>query len=360
MHGSGELAILNWTSYEKIAEVAEQWQLDEADFRALEKIRWVVTEKIHGANFCIITDGVTISVASRKRLLAPDEEFFQHRRVLPRLESRIYQLFGLVKKHYPGLSELSIYGELFGGAYPHPDVPPVASLQPIQTGIYYTPEIDFCVFDLAISGERFPRAYLDYDRAIALFQATDLFYAHPLFTGSYREALNYPIEFSSTIPAQLGLPPLAQANKAEGVVIKPLKALVVSAKKGPLRPILKRKIAEFAEDRRFHQAQKWSSVSSFPGVNNVDLLKWEALNQLTENRLQSAISKIGYRSGRVPSKSRQLFQLFLADILEQVDSNLPNLFAALTGTEKAQLIDAIQQEVRIFLKRYFQQEKRRV
>jgi hypothetical protein len=43
----------HFTSYEKIAETPDQWQLDEAGFRQLEKVTWVVTEKIHGANFCI-------------------------------------------------------------------------------------------------------------------------------------------------------------------------------------------------------------------------------------------------------------------------------------------------------------------
>jgi len=352
--------ITHWTSYEKIAESPNQWDLSEADYRALEKPPWVVTEKIHGAHFCIITDGSTISGANRKHLLAPDDNFFEYQRVLQRLEQQIHQLFHLTGRLYPQLTWLSIYGELFGGAYPHPDVAPVATLEPIQTGIYYTPDIEFCAFDLAIAGTQLPHTYLDYDQAITLLQRAGLLYTPPLLIASYQETLNYPIEFSSTIPALLGLPPLAQDNKAEGVVIKPLKAFTIPTKKGPIRPIFKRKIATFAEDRRFHQAQKWSFSPSTLFPSNLDLLKWEAFNQITANRLRSAISKIGYRGIRQPSKSRQLFQLFIADILEQLDTNQPALFATLTNTERIQLIDSIQQEVRTFFKHYFQQKTRRI
>jgi Rnl2 family RNA ligase len=352
--------IIHWASYEKIAESPNLWGLDEAEYRTLEKTPWVVTEKIHGANFCIITNGSTIAAANRKHLLAPNDNFFEYQRVLQRVEQQIYQLFHLTRHLYPQLTWLSIYGELFGGAYPHPDVAPVTGLEPIQTGIYYAPDIEFCAFDLAISDASHPHTYLDYDQARSPLQSVGLLYTPPLLIGSYQEALNYPIEFLSTIPALLGLPPLTQDNKAEGVVIKPLKAFTVPTKKGPIRPIFKRKIATFAEDRRFHQAQKWSLPPSPPLSSNLDQLKWEAFNQITENRLRSAISKIGYRGVRQPSKSRQLFQLFITDILEQLNTDQTALFAALTKAERSQLIDSIQQEVRAFFKHYFQRETRRI
>lgn len=318
----------------------------------------MVTEKIHGAHFCILTDGIAIVGANRKRLLLPGDTFFEYQRILHRLEPQIHRLFHLVRSLYPQLSWLSCYGELFGGAYPHPDVPAIAGLEPIQTGIYYTSDLAFCIFDLAISGLHFSHRYLDYDQAVTLLQRTGLLYAPPLLIGTYQEALDYPVAFPSTLPALLGLPSLPQDNKAEGIVIKPLRAIPTD--KGFIRPMLKRKISAFAEDRRFHQAQKWPLPSSLQHAGTLDLLKWEAFNQLTENRLRSAISKIGYRGFHAPSKSRHLFQLFIADILEQVEINQPARFAILSPGEKIDLIDFIQQEARGFLKHFFQQETRRV
>ncbi|RUT07796.1 hypothetical protein DSM106972_020560 [Dulcicalothrix desertica PCC 7102] len=43
-----------YSSYEKISEGLNQLQLNESDYRLLKKVDWVVTEKIHGANFGII------------------------------------------------------------------------------------------------------------------------------------------------------------------------------------------------------------------------------------------------------------------------------------------------------------------
>jgi hypothetical protein len=57
-------------SYDKIAETPNKWNLSETDYRALKKTNWVVMEKIHGANFCIVTDGTNVRFAKRKELLS--------------------------------------------------------------------------------------------------------------------------------------------------------------------------------------------------------------------------------------------------------------------------------------------------
>ena len=43
---------------------------------------------------------------------------------------------------------LYIFGELFGGGYPHPDFPFVPE-ELVQTGIYYCPGLEFYAFDIA-------------------------------------------------------------------------------------------------------------------------------------------------------------------------------------------------------------------
>lgn len=48
------------------------------------------------------------------------------------------------------LEKIFIYGELFGGEYPHPEVNPVSGVQAIQTGVYYSPRIEYCAFDIAV------------------------------------------------------------------------------------------------------------------------------------------------------------------------------------------------------------------
>jgi len=50
--------------------------------------------------------------------------------------------------------------------YPHPAVPPVPAVQPVQTGCWYSPRIEIAAFDVGVlrAGER-DRVYLDHDEA---------------------------------------------------------------------------------------------------------------------------------------------------------------------------------------------------
>ncbi|BAZ17962.1 hypothetical protein NIES4071_98430 [Calothrix sp. NIES-4071] len=244
-----------YSSYEKIPESLNQLQLSESDYRLLKKVDWVVTEKIHGANFGITTDGVRIDFAKRKELLQPGEDFFGYLDKKPQLEVQVKEVFNILQTKIPGLQRATIYGELFGGEYPHSDVPVVERAQAVQTGVYYSPNIEYCAFDISVISQM-KNEYLDYDITLQVLQEVEMMRAEALFIGKFEQAFNYKIEFESTIPQIFKLPALP-ANKAEGVVIKPIKSIYIETKTGRIRPIVKNKISEFAEDSRFHQAQKW-------------------------------------------------------------------------------------------------------
>jgi hypothetical protein len=83
--------------------------------------------------------------------------------------------------------------------------------------------------------------------------------------------------------------------------------------------------AEFAEDKRFDQAQKWPLERSDHTTNALDLLKWEAFNQITENRLQSAISKVGLPVRGQQKRAQQIFQLVVQDVLEEIKQHQSEL-----------------------------------
>lgn len=51
-----------------------------------------------------------------------------------------------------------VYGELFGGGYPDK----VSNYELVQTGVYYTPEIEYCVFDIKVDTGR-NVFFLDFD-----------------------------------------------------------------------------------------------------------------------------------------------------------------------------------------------------
>jgi Rnl2 family RNA ligase len=343
-----------WThiSYEKIPENDNSWNLTPSDYRAFKKTDWVVTEKIHGANFCITTDGSDVRFSKRKEFLQPDEDFFGYHSIQPKLANQVKEIFTLIQAERPRTFKVSVYGELFGGEYPHPDVAAVPNVQAIQTGVYYSPTIEFCAFDIAIEENGNPpkRDYIDYDKALKLFQQVGMLRAEPLFIGKYEQAIAQPIDFDSTIPALLGLPQLTSSNKAEGVVIKPVKCIYLDTPKGRIRPILKRKIAEFAEDSRFHQATKWDNQKAY---SNEDWLTQAMLALVTENRLLNVISKIGRVSAKDQKMRQHLTELLVHDVLETFNEAYQSIFSALPSASQQTMLQQLKQESQNLVDSYF-------
>ena len=341
----------DFPGYEKIAESLDKWRLEPSAFRLLRKAEWVVTEKMHGANFCLASDGQTVRCANRRAWLAPGELFFGHETVRDALAEKIEALFHCLRAEQTDIACLYLYGELFGGAYPHPDVIPTPGIQPIQTGVWYAPDIRFCAFDLRIENAAGKRRYLDYVEVIKRCTEVGIFAATPLFVGKYEAAMEREIRFDSTIPRVLGLPALpAGTNLAEGVVTKPYREIVLTTENGDtIRPVLKRKITEFAEDKRFHEATKWGD-SRQAGVSPLDLLQWEASCRIVENRLNAAISKIGYVPGKTREKAPLLFMLLTNEVRDETQAALPDAWAALSPSDRETLQRFIAAHVRGLLR----------
>lgn len=345
-----------FTSYERIRETLDEWLAgDEAAHRALRRIPWVVTEKIHGANFCFVVDSNGIHCAKRKALLGPDEDFFGHRVVMARKSDALHALFENVRGDDAGVVAIMVHGELFGGAYPHPDVAPDPEVSAVQTGCYYTPTVEFCAFDLALIREGSQRIYVDYDQAILRLSQAKLLHALPLFIGKYEEAVAFPLGFDSHLPAALGLPPLSTANKAEGIVIKPVAAVHIPGRSAPLRPVIKRKIPEFAEDARFHEAQKWTAARRDTATGALEILKYEVSALATEARLDSAISKVGQvsraglRSARDSERIEAILELVLQDVRTEIDERHGSLVRTLDARQSVALTQFVEGEVRALI-----------
>ena len=121
------------------------------------------------------------------------------------------------------MAQLAVHGELFGGEYPHPDILPVKGLQAIQTGVYYCPDIRFYTFDMGIIDQDNMKTYINFDEFTGYAESVSLFYSQALLRSGFHDAMQYDINFETTIPGLLGLPSLGPGNKAEGIVIKPEK-----------------------------------------------------------------------------------------------------------------------------------------
>jgi Rnl2 family RNA ligase len=285
-------------------ESPQAWNLDAAQYRALEREKWVVTEKIHGANLCFVVAQGQIQTASRRRLLEPAEDFFGHAALQKRLEPALLALERSLGQPF------HLFGEVFGGSYPHPQVKNNPDICEVQTGIHYSPNLEFCAFDL-----RMGDLFLPFPTLQVQCQNAGIMVSQPLLIGKMRDALEFCERFPSTLPALLGLPPLERTpagNLAEGIVIKTLNNAWLETATGWVRPIFKKKILEFAEDLRFHQAEKPQSVPQ--KTDTLELLKWQAYGLINANRFAASVSKIG----RDPQHSRAVFQLLCREVWEEI------------------------------------------
>lgn len=341
--------MLTFSGYEKIAESVAKWGLDPAGFRALRRVSWAVTEKIHGANFCFVVADGKVRGASRRRLLEDDEPFFGWQAVRDVLAAGLREAAARLST---SAETVSIYGELFGGGYPHPAVEAVSGVSPIQTGVWYTPDIRFAAFDIAV-GDGEARRYIDWEQARSVLTAANVPCVAPLRIGTYEQATDFPIRFDSTIPATLGLPALpAGSNLAEGVVIRPMREITVAGASGVIRPLVKVKIAEFAEDKRFHEAERWEEQpdTSQSLGDPLDLMKWEAYCRVTENRLDAALSKVGAPPARNRGHwARELFALLYEEIRDEAQASDPTAWSTLSATARTEWEAYIRDEVRKLL-----------
>lgn len=342
----------NFSEYEKIPQSFRSLNLSQKAFSELDKLRWVVTEKVHGANFSFIYEDKQLKFAKRKEPLAWTDDFFAFQTLVSRIEHRIMSLFEQLSRDIPAGKHI-IYGELFGGAYPHPQVPATPHVQAIQTGVYYSPNIGFCAFDIAVerrNGRAQAKQYLDYQQSVVYFSTHQLLYAKPLFIGRINEALEFNTRINSTIPALLHLPTLAN-NLIEGIVVKPFQH--PSPEIIELRPVIKIKNKEFDEKEEFHQAKKWSyspeNLSS--NAEQLAFLVDELRHYITQNRLNSVLSKTGKLDSKNPARMDAIKHEFLRDILADFDDDNNQFISELADTQQQWLIDRSKAAIEDFLQK---------
>ena len=157
-------------------------------------LEYVVQEKVHGANTSFLCDGKNVRFAKRTSMLEADENFYDYPELLERYKGKVVALAKDVFRRYEDVRSVNVFGEMFGGTYPHKDVQPNRKLSLIQKGVCYTPEHEFYGFDIYVINEDGGR-YLPVDEVNEFFDKHGFFYARTLFKGTLGECLKYPNAF---------------------------------------------------------------------------------------------------------------------------------------------------------------------
>jgi Rnl2 family RNA ligase len=291
-----------------------------------EKQEFVVQEKVHGSNICFVTDGKTVGFGKRTGFVEEGEKFYDYEELLERYRQKVIDLFTVVKGDIPDIKTITVFGEMFGGKYPHPEVKNNPTTVVIQKGVFYCPFHEFYAFDLYVKTKDTGR-YLPVDKMNAIFERGGFFYAKTLFCGTLDECLKYPNDFQSVISEWLGLPPI-EDNICEGIVIRPTEPTYLS---NGARVLLKNKNARFAEKKAIKKRQPKLFVEpSYSAMLNELLPVVE--EYVTENRLNNVVSKIGQIF--VPKDTGKLIGLFSKDVLDDFLKEHSGNYAAIEKNEQ--------------------------
>lgn len=296
---------------------------------------WVVTEKIHGGQLAFYYDGNELKASTRTTFLTEGIDFFNYETVMAANADKVKKLYDLLAKEREELSLVIVYGELFGGDYPHPDVPKVKTAKRLQKGVAYHPDNLFYAFDIRADGR-----YLSVDDANRLFEAAGFFYAKPLMRGTFQECLQHPDNFLSVISEWLGLPPI-EDNITEGIVIKPVEPDFLRVGE---RLILKSKNEKFKErksKKKRHKPQKEAAKLSETGEKLVAELR----SLVTENRLRNVLSKRGELPYPVPKEYfGEVMKAFNADIMEEFGKDFQAAYDDLDKKEQKLISKQVNQD----------------
>ena len=318
--------MIQFKKYTSIENTFDKDFVEKIFLEGFDKQEFVVQEKVHGSNVCFVTDGEMVNFGKRTGFVEADEKFYDYEELLERYTPKVIALFSIIKEKIPDIKTVTVFGEMFGGKYPHPDVKNSTKTMVIQKGVYYCPNHEFYAFDLYVSTEESGR-YLSVDEATVFFEHGKFFYAKPLFRGILSECLQYPNNFQSQISNWLGLPPI-EDNICEGIVIRPIEPAYL---RNGSRVLLKNKNARFAEKKSVKKrAPKLFVEPSYSELLN-DLLPVTE-QYVTENRLNNVVSKIGQIS--VPKDTGKLIGLFSKDILDDFLKEHSGKYAALEKSEQ--------------------------
>jgi len=255
---------------------------------------WVATEKVHGSNFSFIfTKENGIQCASRNKILAAGEAFNNYQVIQKKYAAKVPEIFEILAAEIPGLTQVTVFGEFYGGIYPGIKT----KVKKIQDGIYYTPDLEFEAFDLFYKTAENPRNIYPYKEACQHFAKLGIPFAAILKEGTLKElyATLDPEVFQSTIYAKFGLPKLDD-NLAEGYVIKPNEAIFLENERFSIKIKSSKNLEGPGPVARLAMKEEQKKADKIVAKGEItpeqQAIITQLLTYINKNRVESALSKL--------------------------------------------------------------------
>jgi Rnl2 family RNA ligase len=345
-------------SYLKFPNVLDQKWAESADDYGYGKQPWVVLEKVHGANMCFMTDGVEVLHGSRN-LVINDEKlprgFNGLRSVYSKYNEPTIKLYTELKKKYPDLNILYVFGELHGGFYTEDTITEEEHTH-LQTGVDYCPDNKYIAFDIQCVMKDGSVKWEDYDmNTILLLESCGFWASQILAQGTLAEIKNYNIEFESTLPAYYGITQpwkkvstdtsAREKNLSEGIVIKPVKTCFL-----PGGERLAIKIKNELVSAKKTKPRYIPDVSKFKDY--VNELVENGIKHVNHDLVESEVMKIGGPEEVLKKDFARWLRVDTWDTLKRTHSDL---MGNLTPDEERYIKKQIEKHCRIFLSESFPQ-----
>lgn len=256
--------------------------------------KWCVMEKIHGSNFSFTINESGVLVGKRTSFVDDCKKFFNCHEVANKIEPKIQNLFNSYRQNGGKYRTLVVYGELFGGFYTgYPK-----THQMIQKGVQYCPQQEFIAFDIMgrdhEDGD--DDSFLNYHRAIELFQSADVLFADIIYSGSFEDCLKWSVQHNTDptmIPSLFGLENI-DGNVREGHVLKPIQPAQFQTGESI---VLKDKNDKFKQNQRSSHNLRKEEVSKENKGIITGLLEY-----VNENRFDGIVSKHGQLTRKLIGK----------------------------------------------------------
>lgn len=274
---------------------------------------WFVSEKIHGANCQLCVDQECFKIGGRNDFT--DDDLWE--KVLFPYEEAMTNLCNYIKA-----KRIILYGELFGGSYPHPNVPRDKAARKIQKGVWYSPSNHVLFYDLFIvpfEGNGYYAPVVTFEVLMDRFNLPRVNFKK---VKSLKEALKYPNDGPSKVYRRYDLPEI-EGNIMEGIVIKPSTTLWL----GQTRVIIKSKNDRFKEvwrERKPIVDQKELTEKQIEVLE--DMLRF-----VTENRAVSILSHYG------SSKSMKVLGPLIKDMNTEVIQEFEKQNNVFNSMEKGEI-----------------------
>jgi len=246
------------------------------------------TEKLHGSNFSIYTDGKDIKCARRNGFLEENENFHQAQNIAEELKPKIFDLYSYLKSEKNDDFIMVLFGEVTG--------------ERVQLGISYG-ENAVRFFDICIYKSEYSK-FLECQKFMDLCEKFDLETVPMIASGSLDEMLQLSPEFDSKVLRKAG-------NTAEGMVLKFCKETECPhGDDDHKRLMLKFKCKKFDE---IAYAPK---IKILADASDLEFLASEFETRLTFSRLQAVKSKLNQKQ----AKNREIMsQRVFEDAFEDME-----------------------------------------